>query len=140
FSRAVVSMQRIGEILDTEPEIWDSESAIAASQLKGAIVFDHVSFDYGDGKEVLHDVSFAVAPGQRVALVGSSGSGKSTIAHLILRFYHARSGVITIDGVNIESYQRESLRREIGIVLQDSILFGASIRENIAYGKPDATT
>jgi len=139
FSRAVVSMQRIGEILDTEPEIWDSESAIVASQLRGAIVFDHVSFDYGDGKDVLRDVSFAVAPGQRVALVGSSGSGKSTIANLILRFYHARSGAITIDGVNIESYQRESLRREVGIVLQDSILFGASIRENIAYGKPDAT-
>lgn len=139
FSRAVVSMQRIGEILDTEPEIWDSESAIVASQLRGAIIFDHVSFDYGDGKDVLRDVSFAVAPGQRVALVGSSGSGKSTIANLILRFYHARSGTITIDGVNIESYQRESLRREVGIVLQDSILFGASIRENIAYGKPDAT-
>ncbi len=139
LSRAAVSQQRIAEILDTEPETWDSESAVVASQLKGEIVFERVSFEYGEGKEVLHDVSFAIAPGQRVALVGASGSGKSTIANLILRFYHAKSGTIQIDGVNIENYQRETLRREIGIVIQDSLLFGASIRENIAYGKPDAT-
>jgi len=139
FSRAVVSMHRIGEILETEPEVWDSESAITAEQLKGEIVFDRVSFDYGDGKEVLKDVSFAIAPGQRVALVGPSGSGKSTIANLILRFYHAKKGVITIDGVNIEDYGRDSLRRCVGTVLQDTVLFGASIRENIAYGRPEAS-
>ncbi|HEX4947677.1 MAG TPA: ABC transporter ATP-binding protein [Blastocatellia bacterium] len=139
LSRAAVSQQRIAEILDTEPETWDSESAVVASHLKGEIVFDHVSFDYGTGKDVLHDVSFKIAQGQHVALVGMSGSGKSTIANLLLRFYHARAGTITIDGVNIEHYQRETLRREIGIVIQDSLLFGASIRENIAYGKPDAT-
>ncbi len=140
LSRAAVSKQRIAEILDTEPETWDSESAVVATSLKGEIVFDHVAFEYGEGKTVLHDVSFAIAAGQRVALVGVSGSGKSTIANLILRFYHAKSGTITIDGVNIENYQREMLRREVGIVIQDSLLFGASIRENIAYGKPDATT
>ena len=140
LSRAAVSQQRIAEILDTEPETWDSESAVVAASLKGEIVFDHVAFEYGEGKAVLNDVSFTIASGQRVALVGSSGSGKSTIANLILRFYHAKSGTITIDGVNIERYQREMLRREIGIVIQDSLLFGASIRENIAYGKPDATT
>ena len=139
FSRAVVSMHRIGEILDTEPEVWDSESAIQASHLRGEIIFDHVAFDYENGKEVLKDISFTISPGQRVALVGPSGSGKSTIANLILRFYHAKKGLITIDGVNIERYQRESLRREIGTVLQDTVLFGASVRENIAYGKPDAT-
>ena len=140
LSRAAVSQQRIAEILDTEPETWDSESAVVTSQLKGEIVFDRVSFEYGEGKAVLKEVSFKIAPGQRVALVGTSGSGKSTIANLILRFYHAKSGAITIDGVNIERYQREMLRREIGIVIQDSLLFGASIRENLAYGKPDATT
>ncbi len=140
LSRAAVSQQRIAEILDTEPETWDSESAVVAAQLKGEIVFDRVSFEYGEGKAVLNEVSFKIAPGQRVALVGTSGSGKSTIANLILRFYHAKSGAITIDGVNIERYQREMLRREIGIVIQDSLLFGASIRENLAYGKPDATT
>ena len=139
LSRAAVSQQRIAEILDTEPETWDSESSVAVTQLQGEIVFDRVSFDYGTGNAVLHDVTFRVAPGQHVAMVGVSGSGKSTIANLILRFYHAKAGTILIDGVNIEKYQRETLRREIGIVIQDSLLFGASIRENIAYGKPDAT-
>lgn len=139
FSRAVVSMQRIGEILDTEPESWQEDAAVVAERLRGEITFEHVWFDYGGGKEVLQDVSFRIAPGQRVALVGSSGSGKSTIANLILRFYQAQQGRVTIDGVDIAAYQREFLRREIGVVLQDAILFGASIRENIAYGKPDAT-
>jgi ATP-binding cassette, subfamily B, bacterial len=139
LSRAAVSMQRISEILDTEPETWDKKSAVVASQLKGEIIFDHVSFDYGDGKEVLKDVSFKIRPGQHVALVGPSGSGKSTIASLLMRFYHAKEGTITIDGIGIENYERETLRREIGIVIQDSLLFGASICENIAYGKPDAT-
>ncbi|HYE74019.1 MAG TPA: ABC transporter ATP-binding protein, partial [Blastocatellia bacterium] len=139
FSRAMVSRQRIAEILDTEPETWDRASAVIANNLKGEVVFDHVSFSYEDGDEVLKDVSFTIRPGEHVALVGPSGSGKSTIANLLLRFYHARSGIIRIDGINIENYQRESLRREIGVVLQDSLLFGATIRENIAYGKPDAT-
>ena len=139
YSRAMVSMRRIQEIFETEPEGRDDASAVEAPRLKGEIVFDLVSFDYGNGRKVLDDVSFTIAPGQRVALVGPSGSGKSTIASLLLRFYDARSGEIRIDGVDIRRYSRESLRREIGIVLQDSILFGASIRENIAYGKPDAS-
>jgi ATP-binding cassette, subfamily B, bacterial len=139
YSRAMVSVRRIQEIFETEPESSDDASAVEAPPLKGEIVFDHVSFDYGNGRKVLDDVSFAIAPGQRVALVGPSGSGKSTVASLLLRFYDARSGEIRIDGVDITRYSRESLRREIGIVLQDSILFGASIRENIAYGKPEAS-
>lgn len=139
LSRAMVSRQRIAAILDTEPEVWGQGSSVVAANLKGEVIFDHVSFAYDDGDEVLKDVSFKIAPGERVALVGPSGSGKSTIANLLLRFYHAREGAIYIDGVNIENYERASLRREIGIVLQDSLLFGASIRENIAYGKPDAT-
>lgn len=139
LSRAMVSLQRIGEILDTEPEHWNESSATASNRLKGEIEFDGVSFDYGDGKDVLRDVSFRIEPGQRIALVGSSGSGKTTIANLILRFYHSAQGAIRLDGVNIENYQRETLRNEIGVVLQDALLFGASIRENIAYGKPNAT-
>jgi len=139
YSRAMVGMRRIQEIFETEPEASDDASAVEAPRLKGEIVFDGVSFDYGNGRKVLDDVSFAIAPGQRVALVGPSGSGKSTIASLLLRFYDPRSGEIRIDGVDIRRYSRESLRREIGVVLQDSILFGASIRENIAYGKPDAS-
>ncbi len=140
YSRAMVGAQRIQEIFEMEPEARDDASAIVAPRLKGEIVFDRVSFDYGNGRKVLDDVSFTIAPGQRVALVGPSGSGKSTVASLLLRFYDPRSGEIRIDGVDIRRYSRESLRREIGVVLQDSILFGASIRENIAYGNPDASS
>src|SRR5262245_65039906 len=127
YSRAMVSAQRIQEIFETEPEGRDDDSAVVAPRLKGEIVFDRVSFDYGNGRKVLDDVSFAIAPGQLVALVGPSGSCKSTIASLLLRFYDPRSGEIRIDGVDIRRYSRDSLRREIGVVLQDSILFGASI-------------
>ncbi len=139
YSRAMISVRRIQEIFETEPEARDDVSAVEAPRLRGEIVFDRVSFDYGNGKKVLDDVSFTIAPGQRVALVGPSGSGKSTVASLLLRFYDAKSGKILIDGVEIRRYHRASLRREIGVVLQDSILFGASIRENIAYGKPEAS-
>ena len=139
LSRATVSMHRIAEILDTEPETWNTEAEVVTATLKGEIVFERVSFDYSSGADVLKNISFKISPGQRVALVGHSGSGKSTIANLILRFYHAKQGTISVDGLNIEKYQREMLRREIGVVIQESLLFGASIRENIAYGKPDAT-
>jgi ATP-binding cassette subfamily B protein len=139
FSKAVVSAQRIAEVLEIEPAIKDDPTAIKASHLKGGIVFSSVSFDYGDGKGVLKDVSFAISPGQRVALVGTSGAGKSTLISLILRLYDPQCGTVSIDGVDVRKYQRESLRRQIGIVLQNSILLGASIKENIAYGKLDAT-
>src|SRR6266511_586810 len=139
FSKAMASADRISEILDLEPEIQDRPDAIEAGPLQGKIVFDNVSFDYGDGKGVLKDVSFTVPPGRRVALVGVSGAGKSTVASLILRLYETQEGAIRIDGVNIQHYRRESLRRQVGIVLQNSILFGATIKENIAYGKPEAS-
>jgi ATP-binding cassette, subfamily B, bacterial len=139
YSKASVSAERIGEILDVEPEITDAPDAIEAFNLKGEVVFDGVSFDYGDGKDVLEDVSFAVRPGQRAALLGASGAGKSTLVSLILRLYESQKGAIYIDGVDIKDYKRKSLRRQIAIVLQDSVLFGTSIRENIAYGRLDAT-
>ena len=139
LSRAVVSAERIAEIFDLEPNIEDDPAAVQASDLKGEIVFNNVSFDYGDGKTVLKNTSFTIAPGERVALTGASGAGKSTVVSLLLRLYDPSSGAILIDGVNVKKYQRESLRREIGVVLQDSLLLGATIRENIAYGKPDAT-
>lgn len=139
FSKAMVSVERIKEILDTEPEIEDSPAAIEAQRLKGEIVFENVCFNYGDGKEVLRDVSFTIAPGRRVALVGASGAGKSTIVSLILRLYDPKEGRIVIDGVNIKDYRRESLRHQIGVVQQNPLLFGTGIGENIAYGKLDAT-
>jgi ABC-type multidrug transport system fused ATPase/permease subunit len=139
YSKATVSAERISEILEVEPEIQDAPDAVEASELAGEVVFEDVSFDYGDDESVLKNLSFAVRPGQRVALVGASGAGKSTLVSLILRLYQPQEGSIHIDGANIRDYKLESLRRQIGIVLQDSVLFGATIRENIAYGRLNAT-
>ena len=139
FTKAQVRIDRINDILETHPDVQDDPNAVVARNLRGDIVFDNVSFDYGDGKTVLDQASFAIAPGQRVALVGASGAGKSTIVGLILRFYDPQAGEIRVDGMDVKRYQRESLRHEIGVVLQESILLGTTIRDNIAYGKPDAT-
>ena len=139
ISRAMVSAKRVAEILDMEPEIRDLPDARQASDLHGNIAFDQVTFGYEPNTSVLHGVSFHIEAGQRVALVGASGTGKSTILNLILRLYEPQSGSIMIDGTDSTQYKRESLRQHIGIVLQDTVLFGASIAENISYGKPDAT-
>lgn len=139
FSKARVSAERISEILETEPDIQDAPDAIEVTGLRGEIVFDRVSFDYGDGTPVLRNVSLRIPAGHRAALVGASGAGKSTIANLILRLYDPREGRISIDGVDIKRFRRESLRQSIGVVLQEAMLLATSIRENIAYGKPDAT-
>lgn len=139
FSRASVSIERINSILETEPDIQDSPDAVKVNQLRGDIAFDNVTFSYVDGKKILDEVSFRIMPGERVALVGASGAGKSTIANLIIRLYDPQKGAVLIDRQNIKHYQRASLRQEIGVVLQDPVLFGTSIKENIAYGKSDAT-
>jgi len=138
LSKATVSAGRIAEILDREPEIQDAPDAIEAGGLRGEVVFDRVSFGYEEA-ETLRDVSFRVGAGERVAVVGASGAGKSTLVSLILRLYEPAEGSIAIDGIDIRRFTRESLRREIGLVLQGSILFGTSVKENIAYGKLDAT-
>ncbi len=139
LSRAMVSAQRIAEILAVEPEITNEPGAIEASNLKGEVIFDNVSFHYEGGREVLKDISFKIEPGQQVALLGPSGSGKTTLTNLLLRFYDPARGRILLDGVDVKSFKRDSIRREIGVVLQDSILFGATVKENIAYGKLDAS-
>jgi ATP-binding cassette, subfamily B, bacterial len=139
FSRARVSAERISEVFDIEPDIRDYPDAIEAENLKGEIDFDHVTFGYEAHAPILDDVSLHIRSGERVALIGASGAGKSTLVSLLLRLYEPQAGAIRIDGRHIAAFKRESLRREIGIVLQDTILFGASIRENIAYGKPDAS-
>ena len=138
MSAAAVSAGRINQLLAMHPEIEDAPDAIPAGHLTGELTFDRVTFAYGD-RAVLSDVSFQVTPGQRVALVGASGAGKSTIASLVLRLYDPTSGSIRADGVDIRRFTRESLRRSIAVVLQDSLILGATIRENIAYGKLDAT-
>jgi ATP-binding cassette, subfamily B, bacterial len=138
FSRAAVSARRVNEILETAPEIEDAPDAIDIGQPAGEIVFEDVSFAYRDGRPVLDGVSLRIAAGQQVALVGPSGSGKSTLLALLLRLYEPTAGRILIDGIDIRRYTRDSLRRAIGIVPQDNMLFAVSVRENIAYGAPQA--
>jgi ATP-binding cassette, subfamily B, bacterial len=138
FSRAAVSARRIDEILRTEPDIDDAPDAIDIGHPAGEIVFEDVCFGYAADRAVLDHVSLRIAPGERVALVGPSGSGKSTLANLLLRLYEPTSGRILIDGVDIRRVSRDSLRRAIGVVPQDNMLFAVSVRENIAYGAPEA--
>ncbi len=139
LNSAWVAGQRIAAVLDMEPEIHDKPDAIVAGKLRGEITFDRVAFHYKTNQPVLYNVNFQVEPGQRVALVGPSGAGKSTITSLLLRLYDPRMGAIRIDGIDLRDYDRGALREQIGLVLQDAMLFGATIRENICYGKPDAT-
>ena len=139
FARAAVSAQRVAEILATEPEIEDDADAIDLGRPAGEIVFEDVSFGYPGGRLVLEHVSMRIAAGESVAIVGPSGAGKSTLVSLLLRLYEPSGGRILIDGIDIRRLRRDSLRREIGIVLQDNVLFGVSVRENIAYGHPLAS-
>lgn len=138
FSRAAVSAQRINQLLEIEPEAADAPDALVLQRPLGEIVVDRVSFAYADGRPVLQDLTLRIAAGEHVALIGASGSGKSTLLNLLLRLYEPTSGRILVDGVDIRRYTRESLRRAIGIVPQDNVLFAVSVRENIAYGAPGA--
>lgn len=139
FSGATISAARIGEILATNPEIEDPSDALELTHAGGEIVFESVSFGYRSNQPILDRVSLRVAAGEHVALVGPSGAGKSTLLSLLLRLYEPWSGRILIDGIDIRRFRRESLRRQIGIVLQENVLFGVSVRENIAYGLPSAS-
>ncbi len=136
---AGASASRVFEIVDTPSEVEEAAHPIVLQDVAGEVVFEQVSFRYGDGPLVLKDVSFRVEPGQTVALIGPTGSGKSTITNLIPRFYDPTEGRILIDGHDIRTVSLESLRRHIGLVLQDPFLFGTTIRENIAYGRPHAS-
>ncbi len=137
--RAAASAQRIFEVLDEHPEIVDSAGAGDLGEVRGHVRFDHVRFGYAEGPDVLEDLSFEVEPGERIALVGATGSGKSTIARLLLRFYDPRSGSISIDGHDLSSVTLASLRAHVGVVTDEPFLFSASIAENIAYGRPGAS-
>ena len=138
FSRAVSAGQRIFEILDTESVVQEKPGAIELNGVKGEVHFENVSFSYDSVAPILKNVSFNVQPGELVALVGGLGSGKSTIAHLIPRFYDVSSGGITIDGIDVRDVTLDSLRRNVGIVQQNTFLFSATIRDNIAYGTVNA--
>ncbi len=139
LAKATAACERVVDLLEIEPEVRDLPDAVPAPALRGGIRFEGVSFAYEPGQPVLEDISFEVHPGQYIALVGPSGAGKSTLISLILRLYDPMQGRIMIDGRDIRKYTVASLRQQISVVLQDNILFAASIRDNIAYGAPDAT-
>lgn len=140
FGQAAASADRIFEILDARNDIVDKPDAIELPDVSGEIKFENVTFRYfGGGEPVLKNVTFAAAPGERIALLGATGSGKSTIINLLPRFYDPSEGRITIDNHDLRNVKLKSLRSRIGIVLQETTLFSGSIRENIAFGKPEAT-
>lgn len=134
---AGASAARVFEVIDRPGEIVDSQDGYANDHVRGEVVFDRVSFAYQDGQPILYDITFHTLPGQTIALMGPTGSGKSTITNLLLRFYEVTEGNILIDGVESRDWRLSNLRQHIGIVLQDSFLFSSTIAENIAYGKPD---
>jgi ABC-type multidrug transport system fused ATPase/permease subunit len=138
-SRAAASSERVLEVLDTPISVSSPADALEVSSIRGEVEFDNVSCEYHPARPVIEHVKFRVVPGQTVALVGATGSGKTTIANLIPRFYDVSSGRVLIDGIDVRDIELGSLRRQIGIVMQETTLFSGSIRDNIGFGKADAT-
>ena len=139
IQRALASGERIFEVLDTQPEIEDPQEPVPLSTLRGEVEFKDVSFSYATGEEVLHNVSVRALPGQRVALVGQSGAGKSSFINLIPRFYDVTDGCVLVDGVDVRNLQQCDLRKHIALVLQETFLFNGTVRENLLFGRPTAT-
>ena len=136
---AVAGAERIFELIDTRPEITDAPDAISLPPIQGRVEFEHVTFAYQEEEPVLQDVSLVAEPGQTVALVGPTGVGKTTIVSLLTRFYDVNGGAIRIDGHDVRQVTQESLRRQLGIVLQDTFLFSGTVMENIRYGRLEAS-
>ncbi|MFC5470449.1 ABC transporter ATP-binding protein [Cohnella suwonensis] len=139
YPRGMAGFRRYCELMDTEPDVKDADDAIDAPRLKGNIDFNNVTFGYENHSHVLKDINLNVRAGETLALVGPSGAGKSTLCSLIPRFYEIDDGSVTIDGIDIRSMKQQSLRNQIGIVQQDVFLFNGTIRENIAYGRLEAS-
>ena len=139
YHQTMAGSKRIFDILDEVPEVRDSPKAVLLPPMQGRVEFKKVFFSYDGNKPVLEDISFAVEPGQQIALVGPSGAGKSTVANLIPRFYDVKHGSVLVDSTDIKTVTLNSLRQQIAIVPQETILFSSSIKENIAYGRMDAT-
>jgi ABC-type multidrug transport system fused ATPase/permease subunit len=139
LQRAAIAAERIFEVLDTEQDVKESEHAVDLPTIEGRVTYDHVDFGYLPDVEVLHDFTLDIAPGERVAFVGQTGAGKSTLISLLMRFYDVTGGRIMIDGHDIRDLTFDSLRRQIGIVLQEPVLFAGSIADNIRYARPDAS-
>jgi ABC-type multidrug transport system fused ATPase/permease subunit len=138
-AQTAVALERIETILSADDVIRERAGGVNPERVKGAIAFDRVSFGYSKDEPVLHEVSFAIDPGQVVGIVGPTGSGKSTVLSLLPRFYDPLFGHVRIDGINVADYSLAALRSQIGFVLQDTMLFPGTIRDNIAYGRPEAT-
>jgi ABC-type multidrug transport system fused ATPase/permease subunit len=139
FQQASAAADRIFELFDERSEVQDAPDAIPLPRAEGAVAFEDVHFRYGKGDEVLRDVTFTLAPGEVAALVGPSGAGKTSIASLLCRFYDPISGRISIDGHDLREVQQRSIRRQVAVVLQDTFLFNATVRENLIFAKPDTT-
>lgn len=139
YAQGSAGFDRFVELMRTKPEIQDAPDAGVLSDVRGEIRFDHVSFSYKSGIPVLNDINLTIAPGETFALVGSTGGGKTTICHLIPRFYDVTSGAVLVDGKDVRTLTQESLRQNIGIIQQDVFLFAGTIMENIRYGRPSAT-
>jgi ATP-binding cassette subfamily B protein len=138
MNRATTSAHRVFEVLDTEPEVRDAPQPVRLDPVRGRVTFERVTFAYDGVRQVLKGVSFDVAPGELIGLVGSSGGGKTTIVNLIARFYDVTGGAVRIDGVDVRSLETGHFRRQIGMVLQDPYLFHGTVLENIRYGLPGA--
>lgn len=136
---AFASLERIFAVIDAPPQAPDTTDAIELHDCKGHVCFDHVSFSYRSDQKLIQDFCFEAKPGQTIAIVGPTGCGKTTLVNLLMRFYEVTDGAILIDGIDIRRITRDSLRQSFGMVLQDTWLMGGTIRENLAYGKPDAT-
>ena len=136
---AFASAKRTFELLDEEEEIPDPASPAVVENAVGRVAFEHVSFGYDPDRLLMHDISFEAKPGQKIAVVGATGAGKTTLINLLMRFYEVNGGRITLDGVPTAAMSRAGLRHNFGMVLQDTWLFGGTVAENIAYGRPDAT-
>jgi ABC-type multidrug transport system fused ATPase/permease subunit len=139
LAQSVVSGERLVELVDTPVVVRDAKDAVPAPALLGDVEFRHVEFEYKKGQPVLRDLCFRARPGQTVAIVGSSGAGKSTIANLLMRFYDPTSGQVLVDGNDLRGFTLASVRSQITVVLQDVHLFRKTVRENISFGRPDAT-
>jgi ATP-binding cassette subfamily B protein len=139
YTNAQAGAERIFRIMDEKPEVESKEGALVLPDLVGEVRFEDVSFEYIHGKPALQDISFTAKPGETIAILGATGSGKSTLIYLIPRFYDVTSGRILIDGIDVRDATLKSLRWQVGVVLQDVFLFTGTIRDNIAFGKPDAT-